>query len=139
MPKTARYLKFGGKKRLTIAAGETAVSDPLAYDLKPLQRLAITISYGETPVNATSHRGSRTTSYIIKGEAQPKTKFTDIEKSLLKANLKLDQLCATTSETRTDIKSLNKDLNSLSGRVTVVERDLKTAFEKIDELKGKIV
>ena len=70
---------------------------------------------------------------------QEDTKFTDIEKSLLKANLKLDQLCATTSETRTDIKSLNKDLNSLSGRVTVVERDLKTAFEKIDELKGKIV
>ena len=70
---------------------------------------------------------------------QEDTKFTDIEKSLLKADLKLDQLCATTSETRTDIKSLNKDLNSLSGRVTVVERDLKTAFEKIDELKGKIV
>lgn len=70
---------------------------------------------------------------------QEDTKFTDIEKSLCKANLKLDQLCATTSETRTDIKSLNKDLNSLSGRVTVVERDLKTAFEKIDELKGKIV
>lgn len=70
---------------------------------------------------------------------QEDTKFTDIEKSLLKANLKLDQLCATTSETRTDIKSLNKDLSSLSGRVTVVERDLKTAFEKIDELKGKIV
>ena len=70
---------------------------------------------------------------------QEDTKFTDIEKSLLKANLKLDQLCATTSETRTDIKSLNKDLNSLGERVTVVERDLKTAFEKIDELKGKIV
>lgn len=70
---------------------------------------------------------------------QEDTKFTDIEKSLLKANLKLDQLCATTSETRTDIKSLNKDLNSLSGRVTVVERDLKTAFKKIDELKGKII
>lgn len=70
---------------------------------------------------------------------QEDTKFTDIEKSLLKANLKLDQLCATTSETRTDIKSLNKDLNSLGERVTVVERGLKTAFEKIDELKGKIV
>lgn len=70
---------------------------------------------------------------------QEDTKFTGIEKSLLKANLKLDQLCATTSETRTDIKSLNKDLNSLGERVTVVERDLKTAFKKIDELKGKIV
>lgn len=70
---------------------------------------------------------------------QEDIKFTNIEKSLLKVNLKLDQLCATTSETRTDIKSLNKDLNSLDERVTVVERDLKTAFEKIDELKGKIV
>lgn len=70
---------------------------------------------------------------------QEDTKFTDIEKSLLKANLKLDQLCATTSETRTDIKSLNKDLNSLGERVTAVERDLKTAFKNIDELKGKIV
>ena len=79
-PKTARYLKFGGKKTITIAGGETAVSDPLNYDLKPLQRLAITISYGRTPVNATSHRGSRTTSYIIKGEAKPKTIFKDMER-----------------------------------------------------------
>lgn len=79
-PKTARYLKFNGKRNLTIAAGETAVSDPVAYDLKPLQRLAITISYGKTPVNATSHRGSRTTSYIINGEAKPKTTFTNIER-----------------------------------------------------------
>lgn len=65
-------------------------------------------------------------------------KFNDIEKSLLKANLKLDQLCSTTTETRTDIKSLNKDLIALGGRVTIVERDLKTAFDKIDELKGKV-
>lgn len=79
-PKTARYLKFNGKRNLTISAGETAVSDPVAYDLKPLQRLAITISYGKTPVNATSHRGSRTTSYIINGEAKPKTTFANIER-----------------------------------------------------------
>lgn len=79
-PKTARYLKFNGKRNLTIAAGGTAVSDPLAYDLKPLQRLAITISYGKTPVNATSHRGSRTTSYLINGEAKPKTAFVNMER-----------------------------------------------------------
>ena len=78
--KTARYLKFGGKKNITIAGGKTAVSDAVAYDLKPLQRLAITISYGSTPVNATSHRGSRTTSYIIKGEAKPKTLFANMER-----------------------------------------------------------
>lgn len=79
-PKTARYLKFSGKRSVTIEGGKTVVSDPLSYDLMPLQRLAITINYGNTPVNATSHRGSRTTSYIIKGEAKPKTPFTDIER-----------------------------------------------------------
>ena len=56
------------------------MSDAVAYDLKPLQRLAITINYGSTPVNATSHRGSRTTSYIIKGEAKPKTLFANMER-----------------------------------------------------------
>ncbi|MGN0282411.1 MAG: SGNH/GDSL hydrolase family protein [Prevotella sp.] len=79
-PKTARYLKFDGKKNIAISGGATAVSDPLEYDLKPLQRLAITINYGNTPENATSHRGSRTTSYIIRGEAKPKTKFIDMER-----------------------------------------------------------
>ena len=75
-PKSAKYLKFNGKKNITIPAGETVVSDELAYNLKPLQRLSINISYGETPENATSHRGSRTTSYIINGEATPKSDFT---------------------------------------------------------------
>ena len=74
--KTAKYVKFGGKKNITIPAGERVVSDELAYNLKPLQRLSINISYGETPENATSHRGSRTTSYTINGEATPKSDFT---------------------------------------------------------------
>lgn len=79
--KSAKYLTFGGKKTVTIAPGEDIYSDDIKYDLKPLQRLAITINYGETtPVNASSHRGSRTTSYIINGEAKPKTKFIDAEK-----------------------------------------------------------
>lgn len=79
--KSAKYLTFGGKKTVTIVPGEDIYSDDIKYDLKPLQRLAITINYGETtPVNASSHRGSRTTSYIINGEAKPKTKFIDAEK-----------------------------------------------------------
>ncbi|MDE7345909.1 MAG: SGNH/GDSL hydrolase family protein [Muribaculaceae bacterium] len=79
--KSAKYLTFGGKKSVTIAPGEAIYSDDVKYDLQPLQRLAITINYGDnTPVNASSHRGSRTTSYIIDGEAKPKTRFTDAEK-----------------------------------------------------------
>lgn len=64
------------------------------------------------------------------------TKFDGLKESLLKANMKLDQVCATTNETRADIKSLNNDLNGIDRRVAIVERDLKTAFNRIDELKG---
>ncbi len=79
--KSAKYLTFNGKKSVTIAPGESVYCDNLKYDLQPLQKLAITINYGEnTPENASSHRGSRTTSYIINGEAKPKTKFVDAEK-----------------------------------------------------------
>ncbi len=70
--KTAKYLSFGGKKGVTLEPGKALYSDVSKYDLKASQRLTITIDYGkQTPENATSHRGSRTTSYIVNG--QPKT------------------------------------------------------------------
>lgn len=79
--KTAKYVTFNGKRNITIEPGKDLTSDVIGYNLKPLQLLSITINYGEsTPVNASSHRGSRTTSYIIKGVAKPKTKFIDAEK-----------------------------------------------------------
>ena len=79
--KSAKYLTFNGKKNVTIEPGKAVYCDVMKYHLTPLQRLAITINYGEkTPVNASSHRGSRTTSYIIPGEAKPKTVFADAEK-----------------------------------------------------------
>ena len=79
--RTTKYLKFNGKQKTTIPSEKALWSDPIKYALKAGQRLAITISYGaKTPEHATSHRGSRTTSYIIKGEARPKSDFDDSEK-----------------------------------------------------------
>ena len=79
--RTTKYLKFSGKQKTTIPSEKALWSDPIKYALKAGQRLAITISYGaKTPEHATSHRGSRTTSYIIKGEARPKSDFDDSEK-----------------------------------------------------------
>lgn len=78
--RTARYLTFGGKRAVTIGAGAAVFSDATNYRLQPLQRLAITIVYGQTPEHATSHRGSRTTSYIMKGESKPKKPFLTTEK-----------------------------------------------------------
>lgn len=65
-------------------------------------------------------------------------KFDGIKESLLKANIKLDQVCATTTETRADIKALNKDLAEMDKRIAVVERDVKTAFVRIDEIRDQI-
>lgn len=79
--KSAKYLTFKGKKSVTIKPGEAVYCDVLKYHLTPLQRLTVTINYGATtPVNASSHRGSRTTSYIISGEAKPNTRFVNAEK-----------------------------------------------------------
>lgn len=58
-----------------------------------------------------------------------------IKEGLLKANMKLDQICSTVNETRSDIKVLNNDVTVLDRRITVVERDMKTAYNLIDELK----
>lgn len=62
--------------------------------------------------------------------------IADIHESLLKANLKLDQLCSTTNETRTDVKAMQSSIIEHDKRLTLIERDLKTAFHLIDLLKG---
>ena len=73
--KTAKYLTFGGKREVMLIPGHCIISDVCKYKLRPLQRLAITINFDQSGAQVTSHRGSRTTSYIIDGEAGPKTAF----------------------------------------------------------------
>ena len=80
---TATYLTFGGSRSLTLNAGEEMMSDVVAYHLRPQQRLAITINYGDrTPDAASCHRGSRTTSYIISGESTPMSDFSKGEEAV---------------------------------------------------------
>ncbi len=82
-----------------------------------------------------AHTKSKDRSTEIREDTE---KFDSIEKSLLKANIKLDTVCNTTTETRADIKSLNTDIKNMDTRVVVLERDMKTAFNAISELKRKI-
>lgn len=77
---TARYLNFRGQRSVNIEPGQTVVSDVLKYPLRPLQRLSVTICYGKAPQKATSHRGSRTTSFIMQGSVKPKQLFTTSER-----------------------------------------------------------
>ncbi len=80
-PKTVRYFTFGKKKQVSIEGGKAVYSDPLKFNLEALSKLSITINYGDAaPVNMTSHRGSRTTSYIAEGVVNPKNTFSSVEK-----------------------------------------------------------
>lgn len=69
-----------------------------------------------------------------KGSSQ----MDSMKESLLKLNMKTDQICATTNETRTDIKAMQKTINDLDKEIEVVKRDLQTAFIRIDELREKV-
>lgn len=79
-PYKTKYLTFSGKKNIVIKQGIAIYSDPLVYDLEPLARISITINYGKCPTTITTHRGSRTTSYIMQGESKPKNAFIIEEK-----------------------------------------------------------
>ena len=71
----------------------------------------------------------------IKDRAENDARLEGLKEALLKANIKLDQVCATTNETRSDIKALNSSITEMDKRLSVVENDLKTAFMRIDELR----
>ena len=73
--KTAQYFKFGNSYKTVIPAGRQIVSDALKFNLRNLERVAITINYTSAPEVPTVHMGSRTTSYIMKGVTNAHSNF----------------------------------------------------------------
>lgn len=66
-PETDQILTFGGKESVTIPPGQTVTSDTLDFALARLSNIAITTFFGNVPSDLTGHPGSRTTSYIVRG------------------------------------------------------------------------
>lgn len=64
---SARPVLFGGQPTLTLGSGQAQFSDPLAFELKALTPLAITLALASVPGDVTGHPGSRTTSYLAAG------------------------------------------------------------------------
>ena len=75
--KSAQYFKFGNSYKTVIPAGKQIVSDALKFNLKNLERVAITINYTSAPEMPTVHMGSRTTSYIMKGVTNAHSSFRE--------------------------------------------------------------
>lgn len=54
---------------------------------------------------------------------------------LIKANMKLDQICATTNETRADIKSINNQIKDITEEQIIQKQEIKAIWRRVDELK----
>lgn len=75
---TIKFLEFDGSSSVTMAPFSSVTSDPVAFDLSPSMRVAITIHYGEvaSDANMTSHVASRTDSYILSGDQSTSADFS---------------------------------------------------------------
>jgi lysophospholipase L1-like esterase len=67
-PASDRALTFAGKSDVTIPAGATWLSDPVALPLAAFADIAVSIQYDAAPVVETGHPGSRQTSYVLAGD-----------------------------------------------------------------------
>lgn len=80
-PDSDIVLTFDGMESVTIPAGQKITSDEFNYDLPALSDVAVTIHFGDTPDNVTGHPGSRTTSYILTGDATARETMPEAAKT----------------------------------------------------------
>lgn len=73
---------------------------------------------------------------IKKNTEEDERELASLREGIFKANMKLDQVCATTNETRSDIKAMDQKLVEHGEKIAVITRDLETAFMRIDELRN---
>jgi lysophospholipase L1-like esterase len=80
-PETDRAVTFEGRPSVAIAAGASAVSDPLDVALAPFADLAVTIAFGQAPAAVTGHPGSRATTYLQAGDRSTAPDLPDAVKT----------------------------------------------------------
>lgn len=66
------------------------------------------------------------------------SQMEDIRRACDKANMKLDTACGSLSEIRTDIKAMQFQINETETKIAVLERDQKTVFSRVDELRERL-
>jgi lysophospholipase L1-like esterase len=67
---TSRPVTFGGRESVVVRVGAQVVSDPIDIAVAAQTNLAVTayLAAGQASDNITSHPGSRTTSYLLRGD-----------------------------------------------------------------------
>lgn len=75
---------------------------------------------------------------LVKASSKDKlTNHDELQKALLRSDMKQDQILATTSETRTDIKVMQNKVNELDKEIFGIKREMGTMQEDIRILKGQ--
>lgn len=67
-PATDRAVTFGGRPDVVVPAGADYLSDPIALPVRALDRLTVSLHLPAAPARQTGHPGSRTTSWLAKGD-----------------------------------------------------------------------
>lgn len=68
----------------------------------------------------------------LKEETSESTKeMSDLQSGIMKANMKLDQVCSTTNDIKLDVKDINKRLYDYGERIAVLENTLGLKKEDI--------
>jgi lysophospholipase L1-like esterase len=75
-PTSDRVVTFDGAKAVTIPAGAAYLSDPIALKTAALTSLAVSLHLPEAPAQQTGHPGSRSTSYLVHGDATGAAELT---------------------------------------------------------------
>ena len=101
--------------------------DWIPWSISGVSLLFVILTYVRTLIKDTKHQSE-----------EDNSKIEQINQSLIKANMKLDQTCQQLSELRLDVRNLSSSINEIDRRVTILERDVKTAFNKIDEIKSEV-
>ncbi len=70
-------LTFGGERAVTIQPGASVISDPAQFKVQAFENLAVSTCCSSVPANVTGHPGSRTTSFIQKGDAVSVAEFPE--------------------------------------------------------------
>lgn len=79
-PASDRPVTFNGLASVTIPAGASYLSDPVAMAAAPLAVLAVSLHLPEAPDRQTGHPGSRSTSYLVHGNQSAAADLANAQK-----------------------------------------------------------
>jgi len=79
-PGTMRILAFDGRSGVTIPPGAEYYSDPVDLEHAARGNLAISLHLSGAPAGQTAHPGSRTTSFLVKGNRVSEAAWPDAKK-----------------------------------------------------------